>query len=152
MEATEETKITMYEACLTHSRADRSLRMLVSRQLESFEVTMMEWLLMGVVCHGPKRGITMTDAASTLDVTLPQVTALTAGLTKAKLLKQKISTQDRRSRRLVCTSAGKQLLEETETAANDALSEWLSDIPKEQLDAYTATIKILAEKKPGEDS
>lgn len=152
MKATKQTEITMYDACLTHSRADRSLRMLVSRQLEKFDVTMMEWLLMGVVCNGPKRGVTMTDAATTLDVTLPQVTALTAGLTKAKLLRQKISSQDRRSRRLVCTNAGKQLLDETEQAANEALNEWLSDIPAAQLDAYLETIKTLANRKPNEDS
>jgi DNA-binding MarR family transcriptional regulator len=122
----------------------------MSRQLESFNVTMMEWLLMGVVCQGPKQGMTMTDAATTLDVTLPQVTALTAGLTKAKLLKQKVSRQDRRSRRLICTTTGKQLLEETEQAANAALREWLSDIPDEQLEAYLKTIEILANKKPQE--
>ncbi len=122
----------------------------MSKQLEQSQVTMMEWLLMGVVCHGPKQGITMSDAAGTLDVTLPQVTALTAGLTKSKLLKQKISRQDRRSRRLICTPAGKQLLDETETAANAALREWLSDIPDEQLDAYLKTIEILANRKPQE--
>lgn len=137
----------MYEVCLTHSRADRALRVVMSRQLEQFSVTMMEWLLMGVVCHGPRQGITMSDAAATLDVTLPQVTALTAGLTKAKLLRQKISRQDRRSRRLVCTATGKQLLEETEETANNALREWLADIPKEQLDAYIKTIATLADKK-----
>lgn len=147
----EETKaVTMYDTCLTQSRADRALRVVMSRQLEDFNVTMMEWLLMGVVCHGPKQGITMSDAAATLDVTLPQVTALTAGLTKAKLLKQKVSRQDRRSRRLVCTQAGKQLLDETEVAANNALQDWLSDIPGEQLQAYLKTIETLANKKPQE--
>jgi DNA-binding MarR family transcriptional regulator len=122
----------------------------MSRQLENFNVTMMEWLLMGVVCHGPKQGITMTDTAATLDVTLPQVTALTAGLTKAKLLRQKVSRQDRRSRRLVCTQAGKQLLDETETAADTALRDWLSDIPGDQLQAYLKTIEMLASKKSQE--
>lgn len=143
-------RVTMYEACLTHSRADRALRVVVSRQLENFDVTMMEWLLMGVVCHGPKTGTTMSEAAATLDVTLPQVTALTAGLTKAKLLKQKVSRQDRRSRRLVCTKAGKKLLDETETAANEALDEWLADIPQAQLEAYLKTIETLASRKPQE--
>jgi DNA-binding MarR family transcriptional regulator len=118
--------------------------------LEQKQVTMMEWLLMEVVCHGPKTGITMTEAATTLDVTLPQVTALTAGLTKAKLLKQKVSSQDRRSRRLVCTAAGRQLLDETETAADAALHEWLADIPEEKLQTYLETVTFLANKKSQE--
>lgn len=140
--------ITMYEACLLHSRADRALRVVVSRQLERFSVTMMEWLLIGVVGDGPKEGVTMSAVASTLDVTLPQVTALTASLTKSKLLKQKIGRQDRRSRRLICTTAGKRLLEEIEQATNTALDEWLTDIPTEQLQSYFKTLELLATRRP----
>lgn len=142
--------ISMYEACLMHSRADRALRVVVSRQLEDFNVTMMEWLLMEVVCHGPKEGMTMSAVASGLDVTLPQVTALTASLTKAKLLKQKVSRQDRRSRRLICTSSGKKLLSDIEKAANDAFRDWMADIPDEQFDAYLKTVEILANRRPQE--
>lgn len=139
--------ITMYQACLLHSRADRSLRMVVARQLEQFNVTMMEWLLMGVVSGGPKEGMTMSAVAASLDVTLPQVTALTASLTKAKLLKQKVSRQDRRSRRLICTNAGKRLLEDIEKAVNVAMKDWLKDVPRDELDTYFKTVEKLAERK-----
>ncbi|HTE21519.1 MAG TPA: MarR family transcriptional regulator [Candidatus Limnocylindria bacterium] len=139
--------VSMYEACLLHSRADRALRLLVSRQLEQFNVTMMEWLLLGATQGGPKEGMTMSAAASALDVTLPQVTALTASLTKLKLLKQKISRQDRRSRRLITTSAGKKLLAEIEGAVNTAMQEWVADIPPGQLQTYMQTLKLLANRK-----
>lgn len=143
--------MTMYEACLLHSRADRALRVVVSRELEQFNVTMMEWLLLGVVSNGDRDGMTMSAVASALDVTLPQVTALTASLTKAKLLKQKISRQDRRSRRLHKTPAGKRLLEEIEQSVDGAFSKWLSDIPREQLKAYFETVKVLANRKSQEE-
>lgn len=142
--------LTMYEACLLHSRADRALRVVVSRHLEQFNVTMMEWLLLGVVSNGPKEGMTMSSVASTLDVTLPQVTALTATLTKVKLLKQKISRQDRRSRRLHATPAGKRLLHDIEQALTNAMSGWFSEIPPDQLDKYFEIVKILADRKPQE--
>lgn len=143
----DENSISMYEACLLHSRADRALRVVVSRQLEKFDVTMMEWLLMGVVCAGPKEGMTMTAVASALDVTLPQVTALTASLTKSKLIKQKVSRQDRRSRRLACMPAGKKLLEQTESAITVAMKEWTAGIPQHQLGVYFDTVKSLADNK-----
>ncbi len=146
----DDTVITMYQACLLHSRADRALRLVVARQLEQFNVTMMEWLLMGVVQNGPKEGMTMSAVASALDVTLPQVTALTSNLTKLKLLKQKVSRQDRRSRRLVSTSAGKKLLENIEHEVNTAIREWVADIPREQLQTYLQTVEILANRKPGD--
>jgi DNA-binding MarR family transcriptional regulator len=141
---------SMYQACLLHSKADRTLRVVVSKQLEQFDITMMEWLLMGAVHAGPKEGITMSAVASTLDVTLPQVTALTASLTKAKLLKQKVSPRDRRSRRLVVTPSGKSLLEEVESSVDSTFRDWLSDIPREQLDTYFETVKLLADRKPKE--
>lgn len=144
--------VTMYEACLAHSRADRALRLVVSRQLEQFNVTMMEWLLVSVVEKGPKTGITMSSAARALDVTLPQITALTASLTKLKLIKQKISRQDRRSRRLMITNSGVKLLVGVEDVVNKALSEWVSDIPRERLEQYLETVKLLADRKPGDGS
>lgn len=151
MEMEGDRSISMYEVCLLHSKADRALRVVVSKDLEQFDITMMEWLLMGVVSNGPKEGMTMSAVASTLDVTLPQVTALTASLTKAKLLKQKVSPRDRRSRKLVCTPAGRRLLEDVEVAIDRAMREWLSDIPREQLDMYFETVRILADRKPQEN-
>jgi len=143
----DDSSISMYQACLLHSRADRALRVVVSRQLEKFDVTMMEWLLMGVVCAGPKEGMTMTAVAAALDVTLPQVTALTASLTKSKLLKQKVSRQDRRSRRLACMPAGRRLLEQTEKAISVAMKEWTADVPRDQLMTYFDTVRFLANRK-----
>ncbi len=138
---------SMYEACLMHSRADRAMRMMVSRQLERFDVTMMEWLLMGVVDSGPPEGLTMTSVALTLDVTLPQVTALAASLVKAKLLKQKVSRQDRRSRRLISTPACARLLEEIEETIRTTMKAWTADVPQENLAVYFETIKQLAARK-----
>lgn len=148
----EDVMMTMYKACLLHSRADRALRLVVSRRLEQFNVTMMEWLLIGVVNNGAKEGMTMSAVASALDVTLPQVTALTASLTKLKLLKQKVSRQDRRSRRLVTTANGKKLLTEIEQEVNKAMREWVADIPQDKLGVYFETVEILANRKPGENS
>ncbi len=138
---------TMYQVCLMHSRTDRSLRMIVSRELDQFDITMMEWLLMEVVSGGPKEGMTMSAVAAALDVTLPQVTALTASLTKAKLLKQKVSRRDRRSRHLATTPTGHRLLQDMEKAVNGTMDKWVADIPKNQLDAYLKTIGLLATRK-----
>lgn len=142
----EETGISMYEACLLHSRADRSLRTVMAGRLEKFDLTMMEWLLLGAVKEGGNTGITMSDAASTLDVTLPQVTALSASLSKSNLIKQKVNRQDRRSRRLSITAAGKRLLEEIAQVADAAFEEWSSEIDKDQLDTYMKTVKLFANR------
>lgn len=138
----------MYNACLQHSRADRVLRLVVAKRLEQFGVTMMEWLLIGVVRNGPKDGMTMTEVAVALDVTLPQVTALTANLIKQKLLKQKVSRQDRRSRSMTITKFGTKTFDAISADVDTVLTDWISSVSKERFSDYLAVIDFLAGQKP----
>lgn len=141
---TDEQTESMYDICLLHSRADRALRTILTRQLDQFDLTMMEWLMLETVKQAPREGLTMSTVAATLDVTLPQVTALSTSLGKAKLVKQQVSRQDRRSRRLNLTASGKKLLADAENAARQALDTWTRDISDEQQAAYQKTLKVLA--------
>jgi len=140
-------KVTMCESCLLHARADRALRALVAKELEKFNLTMMEWLLLGVVCGGPKEGLSMTAIAKELDVTLPQVTALMTNITKQRLVKQKIQKHDRRSRHVSPTSLGKDLCSQIEVSMKSAMNNWLSEVSPEQMRAYTVVIEMMAERK-----
>lgn len=139
---------SMYEVFLSHARADRALRLVVARTLEQFEVTLMEWLLIGAVAEKGTGGATMTEVATKLDVTLPQVTALAIGLTKAKLLKQKISRQDRRSRRLYGIPSTAALLADIEKHMRKAAQEFMHDIPAADREGYFKVLQTLADRKP----
>lgn len=134
----------MYEACLLHARADRALRTVVANELDRYKVTMMEWLLLGVVVGGPDKGLSMSAIAKSLDVTLPQVTALVTNLVEIKLVKQKTQAHDRRSRHVVATTKGKLLLTDMEEAIGVMMRDWLSDIPRDDLRIYLRTVKSLA--------
>lgn len=136
--------INMYEACLLHARADRAMRGVVAHQLEGFKVTMMEWLLLGVVCAGPDKGLSMSGVAKELDVTLPQVTALVTSLVKLRLVKQKTQSHDRRSRHVIATQRGRLMLLDMETQIAKAMREWLEDIPQDELDTYFHVVRHLA--------
>lgn len=138
--------ISMYEACLLHSKADRALRVTVSHQLEEYGLSMMEWLLLATICRGNKDGVTMSEAASALSVTLPQVTALMNGLVKKKLIKQKVSSQDRRSRRLTCTAQGKRTAEDIDMKLEGNKAELLSHIAEEDMQAYLRVVKRLSQQ------
>jgi DNA-binding MarR family transcriptional regulator len=138
---------SMYETCLLLSRADRAVRLVVARELERYGLTMMEWLMLATVCYGSPKGISMTNIAKTLDVTLPQVTALSASLIKLKLVKQKVSQKDRRSRQLTITRVGKQIIHDIDDALNDTMKIWLGDIPEPQLQSYVKTINQIATEK-----
>ena len=136
--------MSMYEFCLVLSRSDRAIRVLTARQLESYDLTMMEWLMLATVDTAPPKGIAMSGIANTLDVTLPQITALATTLVKKKLVKQRINSRDRRSRKLSITRTGKKVIEDVDNAVNEAMRLWLGDIPAEQLQAYIQTAQLIA--------
>ncbi len=136
---------SMYEACLLHSKSDRMLRLVVGRELEPFNVTMMQWLLLMTVNQGPNSGMRMTELSEQLDVTMPQITALMNDLVERKLAKQKINSHDRRSRRLSVTSTGKKRLEEIDGSVDQALKKWLDPISGADLEGYFATLKQMVE-------
>jgi DNA-binding MarR family transcriptional regulator len=138
-------RLTMYETCLYHSRTDRALRAVVGRCLEKYHVTMMEWLLLGLVGSGPAEGWNMSALARLLEVTMPQVTALTSHLLEQKLVKQKAAKQDRRNRYVLITGRGKTLLENIEDDIKVAMRQWLVSIPEEQLRAYVDTVRQISE-------
>jgi DNA-binding MarR family transcriptional regulator len=134
----------MYEKCLLLARADRATRSLIGQQLERYHLTMMEWLLLGVVCKGPPEGLSMSAVAQALDVTLPQVTALANKLMALKMIKQKTQTNDRRSRHVRATGKGQNVLDDVEETLDATFNEWLSDIPSDQLKSYMDTVTWLA--------
>lgn len=136
--------VNMYEACLMHARADRALRLVVSKQLEQFDLTMMEWLLMATVCCSKGNQMTMSGVAQALNVTLPQVTALANNLVRSKLIRQKVNNRDKRSRYLIVTLTGKRLIERVEIVIDSRLRAWLSRVPEHQLKIYMETVGMIA--------
>lgn len=139
--------LTMYDISLLHSKMDRSLRVIVSTHLKNAKLTMMQWLLLETVCRGPKNGMTMTEVAGMLNVTLPQVTALMNELVRMKLLKQKVSSKDRRSRRLNCTLSGRRMMNKVNHAMKQALQEWHEGLKPEEVKTYLSVARRLAEKR-----
>ncbi len=134
----------MYEVALWHAQSDRALRALVAEQLSSMQITMMEWLLLGVVAQGKSSGMTMSQIAEALHVTLPQVTALVNKLLPLKLIKQKAASTDRRSRVVTMTSKGQLVLDDANKAMNVAQSKWFDGIAADQQGAFVAVLKKLS--------
>lgn len=122
---------------------DRSFRTIVGRALEPGSITMMQWLLLSIVCEGPPAGITMSTAARTLDVTLPQVTALTNELLKDKLIKQKTQSYDRRTRLISATTKGSKVIEQSLDTVDDVVREWFSGVPADKVRAYWEVVEHL---------
>lgn len=131
----------MHELLLMHAKADRNLRGVVATAIEKSSLTMTEWLALAVIAAGPKEGLRMGEVAQALDVTLPQVTALTNNLLDRKLCKQRVFAGDRRGRQVIATLKGKRTLVSLEVEVGRAIEAFSGSVEPEQLQAYIATTR-----------
>lgn len=104
----------------------------------------MEWLALGVISAGSKSGLSMTEVAGALNVTLPQVTALVAGLLDRKYVKQKVLSSDHRGRQVMIALKGKRVLGKLEIAIASSIRTWAKDVPRSRWQEYIRTIKQLS--------
>lgn len=142
----DESSTSAIELLLLHSRADRALRSLLTSQFEQYNITMMEWLLLGVLSKSSRDGMSMSAIASELAVTLPQVTALMTSVVKKKLVRLRTLKQDRRSRHAALSAKGEDILGQVEEAVTNVMRNWPEEISSEQLAAYLETVKAMAYK------
>ncbi|MDZ7744871.1 MAG: MarR family transcriptional regulator [Candidatus Saccharibacteria bacterium] len=129
---------------LLHSRADRALRSLLENRLEKSGVTIMEWLVLSIISRSPKTGLSMSELAATLGVTLPQVTALMTGVVKKKYVRLKTQPRDRRSRHALLTSKGASVAENAKADIDAVLKDTLSEITADQEKAYLTVLEQIA--------
>ncbi len=141
----------MYEFCLGHTRSDRLIRSTVSQKLESQNMTLMAWLALGSIAAGPKTGMSMTEISQTLDVTLPQVTALVSDLEDRKLAKLKVMSADHRSRLATATAKGKRVLNKIEGMIQKEMYSLTKGIPPSQLREYTTVVQKFSERAAESD-
>jgi DNA-binding MarR family transcriptional regulator len=85
------------------------MRMTVSKRLASYDLTLNEWLLLEAITMAPSTGLSITAAASALDMSMPQTTLLAGKLVKSRLARQKTQSYDKRSRHVIVTAKGKHI-------------------------------------------
>lgn len=139
------TKLTMYDACVLHSRAERVLKGIVSRHLDAWRLTRMEWLVLATLATRDNRhqGLTMTEVGEVLDVTLPQLNALTIKLISLDYLKQTKSGSDKRIKVLQVTKSGYDIINSIEKSMRHAMKDWLKEIDGIEIISYMSTLQIL---------
>lgn len=138
------TSATMYQACLMHSRAERVLKTIVAKHLKNYKITRMEWVVLATLdSNTGASGYSMSALSQILDVKLSQLTILTSGISDAGLAKQVSPPNDKRTKLISATPKGSKLIDSIEKSMRSAMSEWLRDIPRDDLKAYMKTLDML---------
>ncbi len=132
---------------LAYTRADRNLRNLINKKLSDYNITLMGWLLLNVVDNKKDIGINMSEIASNLDVTMPQANAIINQLLNQRLIRQKTQRNDRRTKHILISAKGKNLILKIDADLNLTSTEWFSAVPENYFVFYWRVVELLAQSK-----
>lgn len=93
--------ITTYQAGATQASVHRSLQKLCDRILAPFDITKMQWLIIGHVLDAGVAGVRISDLAQRLSTTVPYITTAVNILEARGYLIRKCNHLDSRSKLLV---------------------------------------------------
>jgi MarR family transcriptional regulator for hemolysin len=115
-------------------------------KLEPYGLTMMEWALLGVVDETKNAGISPSELSQTIDVGLPMITGMVNRVEAMQLIDRKSTDKDKRRRVVVSTPKGRQIVKKVESQMRADFGTWLSDVDRDELEAYVTVMKQLAHK------
>ncbi len=134
-----------YTVMLAKIRAFRATKDVIATSLKTFDVTIMQWLFLGVIAK-EKGSTTSAAIAVELNVSTPLVTRFTQQLLKKQLITITPDEQDKRTKHITLTANGARLLDDSEPVVRDALKTWLEAIPREDVRTYITVLLHVAYK------
>ncbi len=134
-----------YTIMLAKIRAFRATKDVIVKSLEGYDVTIMQWLMLGAI-QTNGGSLTAKVAAKELDVTMPFVTRLTKQLESKKMIAIKPNGEDLRIKNLTLTTKGETLLRDSEPVVRQAIKDWLSEVPTEEVRTYIMVLLRVAYK------
>lgn len=133
-----------YSVMLAKMRAFRATKVVIAAALKPFDITIMQWLFLGVVAK--ENGTTAMAVAHALQISMPLVTRFSKQLHDKGFIRIEPDKQDKRTKHITLSATGKHLLEESEPVVRQALKAWLEEIPRDQVETYIHVILQVAYK------
>lgn len=137
-------QLKTFEAGILQARAYRNLRAFMQDNLEKYDLTMMQWALLGSIATTGSKGITINELAHILDVEGSLITTMVNTAVKTGTIQKRTHPTDSRVRIVFATKAGTTLVERVESDLRNAMRTWLKDIPRTSLLRYLRTLEKIA--------
>lgn len=144
------TDIKLHTTLILEARAHRNLRQYLAAKLKDHNLTVMEWVLLGLVGDHSKSGVSVSDLARTLDVKTALTSVMVSKQVKAGLLSKIASSSDNRLRYVHLTEGGKIKITSIEQALEEGIRAWLKDVSDEAFDHYLEVVSVIAHNKTEE--
>lgn len=137
--------VTTYQAAVYQARAHRYLKDVQNKILKNHGLTMMQWVVLGLVHDAGKSGIRVSDLAAALDTTQAFITGIVNSLDAKGYISRVQSTSDNRSRLVVLVPKYKRTVRKIETNVRTAMQAKMYDkATPEELQIYLSVLEKFA--------
>jgi DNA-binding MarR family transcriptional regulator len=137
-----------YEAII-QTQAHRILKNAVSEILEKeSKLNMPEWTLLGLLADSPN--IRPIEIASILDVDPPFITVIIEKLTKERLISVRPNKEDKRSKLLVLTVRGRELVKNLERIVYEQSKHLLVGVNSSDMKSYFKVLEAIIQNSQSE--
>ena len=137
------SQITTYQSGVMQSTAHRILGRIKTEFLSQYNLTSMQWFVIGYAYDAGDAGIKLNDLMKTLDTTMPFITTIVNTLEAKGILYKMSDTNDSRVKIAVLNQSYKSTVEEIEAGLREELRTRLyreDNIGREELSTYIGVL------------
>lgn len=140
-----------YQTMIIKAKAFRSTKQVIQDALKPFDITMLEWMGLGIINDAKEDGISPSLLAKQLDVTQAYISGLSNRLLSKGYVVRVKNPTDNRTTLLAVSKDGEHVLQTSEKVVRSELREWLSPIERERIDLYMDVLSEVASLKDAQD-
>lgn len=134
-------EVTTYQSGVVQSAAIRKLNRFTGEFLEEYDLTTMEWFIIGTVYDAGKKGISLTNLKQKLGTTMPFITTSVNTLLKKGVLTKSADKNDARTKIVAITPSYQPTCIEIEKYLRTKMRElFYSNITPEELRTYVTVL------------
>lgn len=132
-------QISTYQSGVAQASAHRVINRVVSDYLLSYDLTAMQWFIIGFIFDSGEAGLTLGDLSHTIGTTLPYTTNTINLLESKGIVTKKVHEKDSRVKLVTIDKKHYEMVEEIETGLREELRRVLygrDSISRDDLNAY----------------
>ena len=140
--------ITTYSSGVLQAKAHRLLNRKMAEFLRPYDITCMQWFIIGLVYDAGPKGLRLSDLMRQLDTTLPFITNSLNLLESKRIVQKQAHPTDNRTKIVTIRSSYRPTVAKTEADLRAHLRELLYDndeISPQELQAYISVLIKIAQ-------
>jgi len=134
------TEFDSYTLFLLHAKSYRLIKNCVSETLDKHKLSVLDWILLGILFHKPK-GCKLIEISISMGVEPPFVTELVAILEKKNFVEIENDPEDRRAKCVLLSKKGEEIIPLVEKEIKKILSQLLDNISSAEFRGYKSTME-----------